>query len=249
MIILRYGDRLPTVAVLQSYLNQQPSTRPLLAVDGALGPKTRAAVRQFQAAVHLTPNGVVEWEVWRRVVGSEWQIIDWVDHSTPAPEPDDLKRYAQTLLESFGQSGGGQQLLARIPAAGRAGQVVLLRFHGHGGPGYMGFAGESSGVDHHWGEPMYRAFRPLRSMFAPFGSMELHGCMLGAGAHGRTLLAGLARAVGVPASGGIQYQYGGGPTTFRFEGPTVTCCPCGESLRAWSTRVGSASRVRPTTFV
>ena len=248
MIILRNGDRLPTVAVLQSYLNQQPSTRPLLAVDGAFGPKTRAAVRQFQVAARLTPSGVVDWEVWKRVVGSEWQIIDWVDHSTPAGETDDLKPYAQTLLESFGMSKGGQQLLARIQAAGRAGQVVLLRFHGHGGAGHMRLAG-GVGVDHRQGERMFSAFRPLRPMFAPFGSIELHGCRLGAGAHGRSLLAGIAGAAGVPASGGIQYQYGGGATTFRFEGPTVTYCPCYEPLRAWSRRVGSASRLRPTTFV
>ncbi len=248
MIILRQGDRLPTVAVLQSYLNQQPSTRPLLAVDGAFGPKTRAAVRQFQAAAHLTPNGIVDWEIWERVVGSEWQIVDWVDHATPAGEPDALKPYAQTLLESFGQSGGGRQILARIQAAGRAGQVVLLRFHGHGGPGHMRLAG-GSGFDYRFGEKMFSCFRPLRSMFAPFGSIELHGCRLGAGAHGRALLTGIAGAAGVPASGGIDYQYGGGVTTFRFEGSTVTCCPCGEALRTWSTRVGSASRVRPTTFV
>ena len=110
MIVLRNGDRLPTVAVLQSYLNQQPSTRPLLALDGAFGPKTRAAVRQFQAAARLTPTGVVDWEVWKRVVGSEWQIVDWVDHSTPASETDDLKPYAQTLLESFGMSRGVSDL-------------------------------------------------------------------------------------------------------------------------------------------
>ena len=119
MIVLRNGDRLPTVAVLQSYLNQQPSTRPLLALDGAFGPKTRAAVRQFQAAARLTPNGVVDWEVWKRVVGSEWQIVDWVDHSTPASETDDLKPYAQTLLESFGMSRGARRSsrASRRPAA------------------------------------------------------------------------------------------------------------------------------------
>lgn len=252
MIILRRGDRLPTVAVLQSYLNQQPTTRPLLSVDGIFGPKTHLAVQRFQSAARLAPNGVADWELWRRVVGEEWQIIDWIDRSTKDLDPNLIPAYGQTVLEDFGTTFGAPKVLKEVAAAGRMGQVVLLRFHGHGGPGRQlvsGVRADGTAFDYHFGANLFGAFRPLRPIFAPFGSVEFHACMLARGKGGRTLLTGVADALGVPASGGINYQYGGyTQKTFRFEGPTVTMCPCGGSLPVWARRAASVSMVRPTTF-
>ncbi len=54
-----------TVRSLQYLLNARGAK---LAVDGAFGPKTKAAVVTFQRAHHLTANGVVGAATWRALV-------------------------------------------------------------------------------------------------------------------------------------------------------------------------------------
>lgn len=81
MIILRQGDRLPTVALLQSYLNQEPSSAEFLTVDGIFGPRTATAVRTYRMAHRLGSGETADHRVWNGVVGGEWQIIDSVDRS------------------------------------------------------------------------------------------------------------------------------------------------------------------------
>jgi hypothetical protein len=236
-------------------LNQQPSTGGFLSVDGIFGPRTEAAVRRFRAAARLGAGGVVDYEVWRRVVGSDWQVIDSVDrsdHDSPRHAPtdhEDLAPYGQTLLEQFGLSGGSPYVLHSVRSAGRPGQVVLLRFHGHGSPGHMlvssGRIATGSSFDHRYSQRFYDALRELRPIFAPMGSVEMHGCRVGQGRPGRTLLSGMAEALGVPVSGGLNTQWGGGGTTYRFEGPTLTICPGGITLQSWSRGVGMVSLPRP----
>jgi hypothetical protein len=256
MIILRRGDVLPTVTVLQCYLNQQPSTREFLEVDGIFGPRTEAAVARFRAtAFRLAGARYANYEVWRQVVGAEWQIIDSVDrsdHDSPRHAINDhldLAPYGQTLLEQFGISMGSPLVLNRVRSQARLGEVVLLRFHGHGTPGQMiissGRIAAGSSLDHRYGEGFFTALRALRPIFASFGSVEMHGCKVGQGRDGRALLSGMADALGVPVTAGINSQYGGGITTYRFEGQTRTICPKGESLVSWSRRVGTVSMPRP----
>ena len=256
MIILRRGDRLPTVTVLQSWLNQQPSTGRYLEVDGVFGPNTHGAVSRFRAAAGLGGGGVADYEVWRRVVGAEWQIIDSVDrsdHDTPRHAINDhldLAPYGQTLLQQFGMSMGSPVVLDSIRWQARPGHVVLLRFHGHGSPGNMivssGRIDAGSSLDQRYGPNFYTALRTLRPIFAQFGSVELHGCRVGRGRDGQALLSGMADALGVPVSAGINTQYGGGRTTVRFEGPTQTICPGSQSLPNWSRGVGTVSLPRPS---
>jgi hypothetical protein len=249
MIILRRGDNLPTVAVLQSYLNQQPAVTEYLETDGNFGPKTEGAVLSFSG------KPFVDYWTWQMTVGGNWQIIDSVDR-TEYHDPKhaindhkDLAPYRQTLLEQFGMSFGSPVVVDQVKASGRAGQVVLLRFHGHGSPGHMYLASgrDHSGSSFHYlyNKKFYESLRPLREIFAPFGSVELHGCNVGRGRPGRVLMSGMADALGVPVSAGLGTQYGGSKKTFRFESPTITYCPNGESLKAWSQRVGSASEPGP----
>jgi tetratricopeptide (TPR) repeat protein len=62
---LRDGSRGDDVLFLQSRLNRAPEVTTHLAVDGAFGPKTKAAVREFQAAhPPLEVDGVVGRETW-----------------------------------------------------------------------------------------------------------------------------------------------------------------------------------------
>ena len=38
----------------------------------------------------------------------------------------------------------------------------------------------------------------------------------------------------VPVTAGLRTQYGGGSSTFRFEGPTLTAFPGGGDLKSWA---------------
>ena len=249
MIILRRGDDLPTVAVLQSYLNQQPAAAEFLETDGDFGPRTEAAV------LKASGTRVADYATWQRTVGSDWQIIDSVDRADyddpkhAINDHKDLARYRQTLLEQFGLTFGSPIVVNRVRANARPGQVVLLRFHGHGSPGHMivasGRIHTGSSLHHGYGRNFFDFLRPLREIFAPFGSVELHGCRVGQGRPGRELLTGMADALGVPISAGLGSQLGGGKYTFRFEGRTITICPNGESFKNWAKRVCSVSEPGP----
>lgn len=84
-------------------------------------------------------------------------------------------------------------------------------------------------------------FGRLGTIMKPYGSIELHGCRVGAGASGRRLLSGMASVCRVPVSAGLRRQYGSSWAA-RFEGPTVTVCPGGMSLADWSRSVVGVSR-------
>jgi len=152
MIILRQGDRLPIVALLQSCLNQEPSSAEFLSVDGTFGPRTATAVRNHRMAHRLGSGETADHRVWNSVVGGESQIIDSVDrsdHDSPLrrrriEDHSDLGPYGQTVLEQFGMRSGTGPTVRSVQARARLGQVVLLRFHGHGSPGNMII---SSGVE------------------------------------------------------------------------------------------------------
>lgn len=61
--VLRRGDGGPTVERIQSMLNVVGGIDRLI-VDGAFGPKTEAAVRDFQQNENLTVDGIVGRQTW-----------------------------------------------------------------------------------------------------------------------------------------------------------------------------------------
>lgn len=74
---LRFGDHLPSVGVLQLLLNRAGAT---LHPDGRFGPKTQAAVKQFQWACNLSPDGIVGIQTWSRLTrGVSLPIVDCID--------------------------------------------------------------------------------------------------------------------------------------------------------------------------
>jgi hypothetical protein len=169
------------------------------------------------------------------------------------------------LISVSGMSGGVGHVVHEIERRARAsGPIVLLRFFGHGAPGLMGVTGGTGSLRDMQGETIRdergRPVRPdhalerttisneswpgieedlasLRPLFAPFGSVELHGCRVGRGDEGRRLLARLAATLGVPASAGVQSQWFGATTAFRFEGPVSTVYPDRLSLATWTRRL------------
>ena len=76
--------------------------------------------------------------------------------------------------------------------------------------------------------------RRLSTIFGPYGCIQFMHCETGGGPQGQTMLQNIANTVGVPATGGVRTQYGGGSMTFRFEGPTYTAFPNGRNLATWS---------------
>ncbi|MDQ8160107.1 MAG: DUF4347 domain-containing protein [Gemmatimonadota bacterium] len=73
----------------------------------------------------------------------------------------------------------------------------------------------------------------LRPLFAKMGSVELHGCHVGAGATGMRLLQQLAEIFGVPVSAGVGGQIFGSLSAPRFEGPVRTAFPRHGNLHTW----------------
>ncbi len=133
---------------------------------------------------------------------------------------------------SFGLPGALDLLLSRH----RIGHCVLLRFHGHGGPGSMVVTGDGvhgSGFHPHRSEGYRQELSRLRRLFGPLGSIELHGCRVGSGGPGARSLEILVEETGVPVSAAYSAQYGGAASD-RFEGPVRTVFPHALSLRSWA---------------
>ncbi len=240
--LLRQGDRLPSVGVLQKLLNRCGSA---LTPDGIFGPRTAAAVQQFQRPRHLSVDGVVGRLTWPRLsAGTNLPIIDCIDVFDPSllhMEVRDILRVGGNPVVIGGMCNGVEQAVSQIVAASR--QVFLLRFHGHGA---RGVAGVSSGHGELDPGMIHRAdialqnldalrpvLRRLSSVFGPYGCVQFMHCETGGGANGRRMLQEIANLLGVPATAGIHTQFGGGTRTFRFEGPTHTAFPKGGTLPGW----------------
>jgi hypothetical protein len=296
---LRYGDRLPTVGVLQKLLKRAGEK---LDADGIFGPKTLAAVRHFQHAKRLHPDGIVGKHTWPRLVeGLDLPILDCVDvfdgfekeefsrkagedemkakKSTTSnkerkqllgqakeerkkaaewtnsneEEVDDIRAVGGKPFVIGGMSNGMEQAVSMIRSA--ANDAFLVRFHSHGSPGSFGIAsGRANDPSAKLINPLTRvnaasktAFRdsvskdalhklclPLKnSVFGPYGTLQVMSCHTAQGVEGRDLLTEIASWVEVPVTAGTGEQLAGGPDTFKFEGPTFTAIPNGQSLQAW----------------
>jgi len=87
MIYLQYGDRLPAVGVLQRVLNECRKLDARLALveelieDGIFGPRTHAAFKTAQEALHLADkSGIVGPDTWRALATiGKYRIVDVTD--------------------------------------------------------------------------------------------------------------------------------------------------------------------------
>jgi hypothetical protein len=240
---LRQGDKLPSVGVLQKLLNRGGAG---LKADGDFGSRTKTAVQGFQRPRGLTADGAVGQASWPRLAaGANLPIVDCIDVFDPslsALEERDIRRAGGTPIVLGGMSNGVEQAINTIVARSR--NVFLLRFHGHGAKGDAGISTGRGDLDpnlEHRADIAIENFmevrhivRRLRSVFGPYGCIQFMHCETGGGSKGRRLLDLLAAEVGVPVSAGINTQFGGGLSTFRFEGPTYTAVPGGAALKGWS---------------
>jgi hypothetical protein len=232
--LLRQGDRLPSVGVLQKLLNR---TGAKLKADGEFGSRTRDAVVAFQRERRMTPDGVVGESTWSRLAASSWlpilDCVDVFDEDLYQGDAQNIIRAGGNPILIGGMSRGVQQATAAITARGRS--VFLLRFIGHGASGWQGVSAGKGGVGeqraalHYVNAPVAHVLG-LQQVFGPHGNVELHGCHVAKGARGHQFLTSLARSFGVPVTAGTATQY----ATFRFDGPTFTAFPPGQTLGSWS---------------
>jgi hypothetical protein len=244
---LQQGDLLPAVGVLQKLLNR---TGAGLTPDGDFGPATKAAVQSFQRPRRLGMDGKVGQITWPRIVAGErgLRVVDCVDIFDPSLmslEATDIRQAGGNPVVLGGMSNGVEQAIAQILGAVPAGSVFLLRFHGHGASGVAGVSDGQGGINGEHFSSIHTgniaALRPilarLRRIFSPYGCVQFMHCSTGRGAAGRQLLSAIARELGVPVSAAVVDQFGGGLTTFRYEGRAHTALPTGGSLRDWCARL------------
>lgn len=249
--LLRRGDRLSTVAVVQTMLNRALRQGTHIDVDGNFGGQTRQALISYQVEndIHWDTQGVVGPYTWRSLIrGQNLQVLEAVDITERSDRrlyTTDFSLVGSRPIYSHGMSDGVRSVVHRILHQGRKGRVVLLRFHGHGSSSHMVLsAGTTGDMDSMFSldfiDSLVGFVRVLSPLFCRLGSVELHGCNVGSGAAGRQLVRRLCGAWNVPVTAGIRTQFGGGESTFAFEGPVVTDCPGGVSLMNWSRSIPGA---------
>lgn len=246
-VSLQRGDRLPTVALLQSRLMEHGAD---LSVDGMFGQHTEDAVIAFKSERRLSHPKVVDAATWaelnRRHPLCVVDALDAADLSVLRDDGPFLNDGQSRFVASYGMSRGAATLVDRLVAMNTPRSVALLRFHGHGSPGRMVVTGgrhsygDASFTSSHFQNPRaVEDFARLGTIMKTYGSIELHGCRVGLRAEGRTLLQSMAYACGVPVSAGLKYQTGG-HTASRLEGPVLTKFSADTNLKAWSHRVFTA---------
>jgi len=221
-----------------------------LDIDGDFGQRTGAAVVEFQRRHRLTETGEVDPPTWDALgARSDLVAVEHIDAThldvllQDGPYLDD--GHATVHAVDSSAQRGVRRAIEHLASRHAPRSVSLLRFHGHGGPGHMIVSGgQTLDALNSFGGEYFRPPSPntlalfgrLGSIMKPYGSIELHGCRVGAAVNGRRLLTGMASACGVPISGGVRSQRGGHEAS-RFEGPTTTICPSGQTLANWSRSV------------
>lgn len=246
---LRKGDRLPAVGVLQKLLNARSGSA--LAADGIFGPLTEDALKGYQRAEsmkgrRLNRDGVVNMWTWAALTeeAGPLQIIDCVDIFDDALlqlEARAINALNGSMVLVGGTCNGVEQAVDAIRHAASGSEVFLLRFHGHGGPGSAAISsgegdlgiGNRSGLRHWNVGNLQPVLQRLRGVFGAYGCIQFMHCNSGSGPEGRQLLSSVANTVGVPATGAVDVQRGGGVNSFRYVGETVTAVPDGKALRSW----------------
>lgn len=84
---LQVGSRDNNVRLMQTYLNAIASRYPsieTLAVDGIFGPRTQAAVREFQRLFGLNPNGIIDHDTWYSII-EQFNLLQGGAPTPPTP--------------------------------------------------------------------------------------------------------------------------------------------------------------------
>lgn len=173
--------------------------------------------------------------------------IDVVDVTDPDLQDKEVKHLGDTgqiPITVSGQSNAVDYVVEQILAVSRGRNIGLLRFHGHGLPGFQSLSGFTPSMTYEKVETLlastairsgigiqnFDAIEPslkrLTSCFHAGAQVWLMGCDVGNGEKGFALLESLATLWNVPTKAGVGLQYGNNPIeTFGLEGQTITVDP------------------------
>jgi len=263
----RRNDRSPRVAALQVLLNRVGDATPKLKVDGIFMNQTAHALSRYKRDVMQQSTGAspdhADAAVWHHLMGRAGvQTVDAVDITdvgylrTVMPW---LSRHGEPITLG-GMSNGLAQVIGDIARRSSGGNIMLVRFHGHGGPGLqsiahgtrkiagtMDYNQELTVLNSKTLQKLWGALSQLAPAMCKFGFVELHGCRVGKGPEGAALLGSLAAVWKVPVSAGIPYaksgydKVAGSAVTFDLEGPIATAFPGGASLASWSSQLNASA--------
>ena len=267
MLRVHRGDTGPRVVLLQALLNAKGAS---LTIDGLFGPKTQAALVAFQDLIPLRKRGEANEDTWPALVrDSGLEIVDAVDAGDPDhAEGSNINKHAGTRVLLTGAMSNGVQNVVRrvIQQAGAPRSIGLLRLWGHGNLGRwltitVGDVVHTAEADPAIGRAVAREWRSYldldhfealaptlpqwRPYFAPFASVEHHGCSLARVAKTRTLMHRLADLWDVPVTAGFTDQWipYDKPSAFRFQGRTYTAYPRHENLSSWARSAGASQSI------
>ena len=254
--LLKRGDRLPSVGVLQTFINRSGAE---LQVDGHFGRETHEALVEFQKKRSLSRSGVADKATWDRLLHREMLPLIEMNDVFDADALDTSGGESADESKAFlgGLSKGVERMAQQLTGAQR---VFLVRVMGERclnvrsvamiGGGWRESRGRYK-VAHTFSlaegitsqgddavEPLPAAL--LRRAFGPFGSLELHGCQVAANALAYSSLRKLADYIGVPVTAGVAVQR----SPRSFDGPTFTAVPCDRSLAAWCEGLPTLTQVK-----
>jgi hypothetical protein len=157
MLFLERGDKLPTVAAMQSLLNARIGNS--LRVDGDYGPITEMAVKNFQQMTGCSgPSGKVDNLTWFRLNRSaNLTVVDTVDICDPGMMEglENVRNFNKNIMATDSMSSAVvlgcmsnavEDIVKQITTQNSAKSIVLLRFDGHGNVAVQG-VGIGHGVD------------------------------------------------------------------------------------------------------
>jgi hypothetical protein len=260
MFKLRVHERSPRVTLVQILLKDEYRLR----VDGVFGPKTLAAVKQFQSSSREFPGGIPTPTTWKNLFqGTGLTVVSSIDAGDAGLARDDrqaLEAVGDKPIMLGAMCNGLGQLIAEVNGRSAGLMLAALRLDGHGNLGRWLTLSVGEVADLSKDNPReyrkvvkeyfsyidpthFAKIAPLLSQlsgrFAPFGFAEHHGCSLGKRPETRKMMAKLADLWGVPVSVGTGLQSFG--VIADFEGPVFTAYPRHMNLHSWSHQFQNAT--------
>jgi hypothetical protein len=271
MFFLSLGERGPRVVLVQTLLRLKGIN---VRITGKYDEECSKGVKQYRERLNMHPLGSVDANVFFHLLqNSKLKIIDSIDGSAGDLQElvvKEMKRAGINPLINQRLVGRGvANAVDKIVERAENHRIGLLRITGHGNRGnWISVAiGDPVGalkegrmndyeemkkdwksyIDYSHFERHRSTLSKITSLFASFGSAEIHSCSIG---KQEKLIQKLADTWGVPVTAGKGLQYGATTlqnrqgertsSTFVMEGELFTAYPKGQTLESWAAGIESS---------